>query len=120
MGARRFLVYRDAVGGDSETREVFTRILKDEIFHMNYTRRELARVSPRRQNWLLWWARLERVWKLYLRFAVAVAGIIGAAMLTLQYFILLPGFAWAAKRAERLEPEGWTAPIPDRDLRKQF
>ena len=35
----------------------------------------------------------------------------GTAILTLQYFILLPPFAWLAKRAERREPRGWT-PIP--------
>jgi hypothetical protein len=118
--ARSFSVYRDAVGGDSETRDVFARILKDEAFHMNYTRHELARVSPRRQNWLLWRARLGRLWKLYLRFAVAIAGIMGAVLLTLQYFVLLPVFAWGAKRAARREPEGWATPSPERDLRGQF
>jgi rubrerythrin len=113
--ARDFATYRDAVGDDEETRAVFDRILRDEEFHMNYTRRELARVSPRRQHALLWKARLGRLWKAYLRFAVALAGLIGTIILTLQYFLLLPLFAWAAKRAARREPEGWSPIDPDRN-----
>jgi rubrerythrin len=102
-----FGTYRDALAGDAETQQMFARILKDEAFHMNYTRRELARVAPRKQGWLLWKARLGRLWKGYLRFAVALGGLFGAIILSLQYFVLLPPFAWAAKRAERREPPGW-------------
>ena len=43
--------------------------------------------------------------------AAAVAGVMGSVMLTLLYFILLPPFAWLAKRAERREPAGWM-PVP--------
>jgi hypothetical protein len=32
---------------------------------------------------------------------------VGGAVLLLQYFILLPPFAWAAKRREKREPLGW-------------
>jgi hypothetical protein len=31
----------------------------------------------------------------------------GAAILTMVYFTLLPPFAWLARRAERREPPGW-------------
>jgi hypothetical protein len=31
----------------------------------------------------------------------------GGAILVIQYFVLLPPFAWMAKRAERREPAGW-------------
>ncbi|MFL6861558.1 MAG: ferritin-like domain-containing protein, partial [Allosphingosinicella sp.] len=105
--AKGFGTYRDAVGDDAETRDVFARILRDEAFHMNYTRHELARVAPEKQSWLLWKARLGRLWKLYLRFAVALGGLMGGILLTLQYFLLLPLFALAAKRAERAEAPGW-------------
>jgi hypothetical protein len=120
--ARDFAIYRDAVGGDTATRDVFQHILRDEEFHMNYTRAELARVSPERQKKLLWKARLSRLWKAYLRFAVALAGLIGTVVLSLQYFILLPVFAWVAKRAARRSPEGWVALPADagRDLNRQF
>ena len=58
----------------------------------------------------------------YLRFAVALAGLIGSVVLTLQYFLLLPPFAWISKRAARRAPEGWVELDPDRgqDLRGQF
>jgi rubrerythrin len=118
--ARSFTAYREAVGDDQDTRTVFGTILKDEEFHMTYTRHELARVSPRRQGWLLWKARFGRLWKGYLRLAVGIAGIMGAVMLTLQYFILLPPFAWAAKRAAKREAQGWTKPSAPRDLKAQY
>jgi hypothetical protein len=105
--ARAFALYRDSMGEDEKTREVFARILKDEAFHMKYTRRELGRVAPSAQGWLLWKARLGRLWKLYLRLAVAIGGLFGSILLTLQYFILLPPFALVAKRAARREPQGW-------------
>ncbi|HYJ51597.1 MAG TPA: ferritin-like domain-containing protein [Allosphingosinicella sp.] len=120
--ARDFAVYRDAVGADDATRAVFERILRDEVFHMNYTKRELERVSPARAKGLIWRARLKRVWKAYLRFAVGLAGIIGGVILTLQYFILLPPFAWISKRAARREAQGWVELPADagQDLRGQY
>jgi len=113
--ARQFADYRDAVRGDSATREVFEKIIRDEEFHMNYTRNELARVAPERQRSLLWKARLGRVWKAYLRFAVGLAGLIGGVILILQYYILLPPFAWMSKRAARRETAGWTEIPPERN-----
>lgn len=120
--ARQFATYRDAVGADSDTRDVFQRILRDEEFHMNYTRAELARVAPERQKKLIWKARLSRLWKAYLRFAVALAGLIGTLLLAIQYFILLPLFAFVSKRAARRAPQGWVevAPETGRDLSRQF
>lgn len=106
--AMRFAVYRDVLSGDPETRAVFESILRDEAFHMNYTRRQLERVSPRRHGLRLWTARLHRVWKVYLRFAAAFASVMGAIILAVQYFVVLPVFALAAKRAGRREPRGWT------------
>jgi hypothetical protein len=118
--ARSFAVYHKAVAADAETRDVFARILKDETFHMSYTRHELGRVAPRKQGWLLWKARLGRLWKGYLRFAVALAGLMGAIILTLQYFILLPVFALGAKRAAKREKEGWAPARDKKDLKGQY
>ena len=105
--ARGFETYRHAIARDEDTQGVFARILRDETFHMNYTRHELARVAPGKHGWILWKARLGRLWKGYLRLAVAIGSVMGAVILTLQYFILLPPFAWFAKRAARREPQGW-------------
>ena len=35
--AARFAIYRDVVGDDPSTRAIFEEILRDEVFHMNYT-----------------------------------------------------------------------------------
>jgi hypothetical protein len=113
--AGRFAIYRDVVNDDPSTRAIFEEILRDEVFHMNYTYTQLTRVSPRSYRWHVWRARASRLWKRYLRAAAAVAGVLGAALLTLVYFVLLPPFAWLAKRAERREPPGWTPIAGDRD-----
>jgi hypothetical protein len=120
--AGHFATYVDALKHDPLTSAVFKQILQDETFHMNYTLAQLTRVAPKRHRLLLWRARLGRLWKAYLRVMSAVAGLMGAAILTLQYFILLPPFAALAKRAERREPRGWM-PIPperERSLRRQY
>ena len=106
--AGRFAIYREVVNDDPPTRAIFDEILRDEVFHMNYTYTQLTRVSPRSYRWQVWRARASRLWKRYLGAATALAGFIGAILLTIMYFILLPPFAWLAKRAARREPLGWT------------
>lgn len=108
--AQRFAVYSDVISADPETRAVFQSILRDEAFHMNYTYAQLKRVSPRRHGWRLWLARASRLWKGYLRISTAIAGVMGAVMLLVQYFVLLPPFAFLAKRSAKREREGWTLP----------
>ena len=120
--AGHFATYVDALKGDPLTSAVFKEVLKDETFHMNYTLAQLARVAPKRHRLWLWRARLGRLWKAYLRIMSAVAGLMGTAILTLQYFILLPPFAALAKRAARREPQGWISIPPERGrpLRSQY
>ena len=120
--AARFAVYCDAVRGDPPTREIFEQILHDEKFHMNYTLTQLVRVSPQRHRRRLWYARLGRLWKAYLRLATAIAGAIGTLFLTVQYFVVVPLFALLAKRAERRERRGWNPIAADRNssLTRQY
>jgi len=120
--ASRFTVYRDVLRSDPATQGVFDDILRDEMFHMNYTLTQLVRVSPERHRRRLWKARLTRLWKTYLRLASALAGAIGAVLLTIYYFVVLPPFAWLAKRASTREDGGWTPVSPDRNnsLRRQY
>jgi hypothetical protein len=108
--AGRFAIYRDVVDDDPSTRAIFDEILRDEVFHMNYTYTQLARVLPTSYRRQVWQARASRLWKRYLRAAAAVASVMGVALLTIMYFVVLAPFAWLAKRAERREPVGW-API---------
>src|SRR6266852_238392 len=111
--AGRFAIYRDVVGDDPSTRAIFEEILRDEVFHMNYTYTQLARVSPKSYRWQVWQARASRLWKRYLRAAAALAGVLSAAILTIMYFVFLAPFAWLARRAERREPVGWTPIVHD-------
>src|SRR5215831_15427285 len=112
--AGRFTIYRKLVDDDPGTRAIFETILHDEVFHMNYTYTQLARVAPRTYRRHVWHARAKRLWNRYLRVAAAAAGLIGSAVLTAMYFVLLPPFAWMAKRASRKEPIGWTPITSDR------
>jgi rubrerythrin len=105
--AGRFAIYRDVVDDDPSTRAIFEEILRDEVFHMNYTYTQLTRVLPQSYRRQVWQARASRLWKRYLRVAAAVTSLIGAGVLTLMYFVVLPPFAWLAKRAARREPVGW-------------
>jgi hypothetical protein len=108
--AGRFTIYREVVDDDPATRAIFEAVLRDEVFHMNYTYTQLARLLPASYKRQVWRARATRLWNRYLRLAAGIAGVIGGTLLVLQYFVLLPPFAWLAKRAERREPDGW-API---------
>jgi rubrerythrin len=120
--ARDFSNYIAVMKADPPTQAVFEKVLHDEAFHMTYTHEQLKRVAPERAARLIWMARLRRLWRAYLRFASALAGLIGGVILTLQYFIILPLFAFAAKRSERAAGEGWTAVDPARNgaLNRQY
>jgi hypothetical protein len=108
--AARFAIYGDVIA-DADTREMFRRILRDEVFHMRYTRTQLERIEPDRHRWELWTARASRLWKAYLRVATALAGVLGTVVLVAVYFLVLPVFALLAKRIARRERPGWSDPI---------
>ena len=110
--ARDFAACRSVLGRDPATRALFDRILRDEDSHMRYARKELERVAPDHAWRLLWGARLRRLWKAYLRLASGIANLFSTVLLTLQYFIVLPPFAWLARRAARRETSGWTSIRP--------
>jgi len=105
--AGRFAIYREIVDDDPETKAIFEQILRDEVFHMNYTYTQLARVSPRGYRRQIWMARASRLWKRYLRLAGALATAIGSTLLVVQYFLIVPVFALLARRAAKREPRGW-------------
>jgi hypothetical protein len=105
--AGRFEIYRQLVDDDPETLAIFETILRDEVFHMNYTYTQLTRIAPKTYRRHVWHARARRLWNRYLRVAVALANVVGTAILTVIYFVVLPPFAWLAKRAERRETAGW-------------
>ncbi|MGO9711120.1 MAG: ferritin-like domain-containing protein [Polyangiaceae bacterium] len=106
-GARRFVVYQDVLEADPETRDVFGLVIPDEAFHTNYSYTQLKRISPKHYGLHILWAKLGRAWKAYLRLAAAVASVMGAVVLTVQYFVVLPLFAFMAKRSGKKELPGW-------------
>src|SRR4051794_39688098 len=55
--AGRFAIYRELVDDDPPTRAIFEQILRDEVFHMNYTYTQLARISPQACHRHVWHAR---------------------------------------------------------------
>ena len=118
--AGRFALYGQVLDGDPDTREMFARVLEDEAFHMNYTRKQLARLAPRKQGLRLWQARAGRLWKTYLRIAMALASVLGTMMLWIQYFILLPPFALLAKRRARREQPGFRVSRAPTPLPRQY
>src|SRR2546428_7156287 len=118
--AGRFAAYAEVLDADPLTRELFARVLEDEAFHMTYTRKQLARLSPDKQGLRLWQARAARIWSAYLRLASAVAGVLGRLLLLVQYFLLLPPFALLAKRASRSEPVGFAAARRPTPLKSQY
>jgi len=119
--ARDFAEYIGVLGSDPPTRAVFEKVLHDEAFHMTYTKAQLERVSPRAKA-LIWQARRKRLWRAYLRLAAGLAGLIGAVVLTLQYYLLLPVFALIARRAAAREMPGWSPIAPERNgaLSRQY
>ncbi|MEO7110345.1 MAG: ferritin-like domain-containing protein, partial [Polyangiaceae bacterium] len=118
--ARRFAVYQEVLVVDKATRDVFTDVLKDEAFHMNYTLAQLKRVEPKKHGVRLWWARLTRLWKGYLRIASAIANVMGGIVLAVQYFLILPIFAVLAKRSAKKELAGWVDSHESKSLRSQY
>jgi hypothetical protein len=120
--AQRFATYHEVLAFDPSTRDVFTDILRDEAFHMNYTYAQLRRVSPKRHGVQLLWARLSRLWKGYLRIATAIANVMGGIILTVQYFTILGVFALFAKRSARRldQTNGFVAPRPTSPLNSQY
>jgi rubrerythrin len=113
--AKDFANYVAVLGDDPPTRDVFKKVLHDETFHMTYTRAQLQRVAPQRAARRIWGARLRRLWKAYLRLAAGLAGLVGGLVLTLQYFLILPVFALAARRAAKTEPLGFSPIAPERN-----
>jgi hypothetical protein len=118
--AGRFVLYRDVLEADPLTRDVFADVLRDEVFHMGYTRSQLARIAPRKQGLALWKARAGRLWKAYLRVAAGIASIFGTVLLTLQYFLLLPLFALIARRQARQEAPGFRPARAAPSLESQY
>ena len=101
------------VGGERSALAVYD-IGKMEFLYVTYL------PSARSMQTKLWQARAGRIWKAYLRVAVTLASVLGWLMLTLQYFIVLPVFALAARWQARREAGGWRKARAARTLESQY
>ena len=89
---------------------------------MNYTRMQLARLAPRQAGpAALAGARVAALEGLPAPRGRARLRCSATLMLGIQYFVLLPLFAFLARREARREPPGWSSPrAPATPLQRQY
>ena len=111
--ARLFRRLRDSSRRDPATCAIFEAILKDEQYHVAYTKSALehwtkrgrdrevsrARSAAREQRWLGAWRRM----------GMRAAGSFGRAVLWIAYHTALAPFGLAVRRSRRAG--GWQAPL---------
>jgi hypothetical protein len=104
----QFKVYLGRNLPDATTQAELRGILKEEAFHVSYSRAEVDRY--RKEGLPVdWWAtrlRLTRLWEGWLRFSRDFGAVVSAFWLGVLYVVVLGPFRVAA----RLEPGGWQAP----------
>ncbi len=107
----QFGVYLDRGLADPDTALELRTILKDEVFHVSYSRAELERMRKdgKPVDRMVRNRRLRRLWERYLRLTRDIGARVSGVWLTLLYFVALGPFRLVA----RLERGGWH-PVPPR------
>ncbi|MBM4391491.1 MAG: ferritin-like domain-containing protein [Deltaproteobacteria bacterium] len=108
----QFGVYLERQLPDPETHATLQAILKDEHFHVSYSRQELDRFRKQGQvaevEWSLFRVRRDRWLGAWLRFSREFGVIVSGLWLGLAYAAMLGPFRGLAA----LEPGGWRPPLP--------
>jgi len=104
----QFGVYLDRALPDAGTQAALREILKDERFHASYSRAALETYDPEAVKAALSKVRWDRLKETWMRFSVALGGVVSGVWLSLIYLTLVAPFALLG----RLEPGGWQAPRP--------
>ena len=109
----QFDVYRRHQMPDPDTHAALDRILKDEAFHVSYSRQELVRMggpdaAPDRLP-AVRAARWNRVKEAWLRLSRDIGTVVGGLWLAALYAVVVAPFRLVA----RLEPGGWQVPAAD-------
>lgn len=106
----QFGVYLDRELPDPDTRATLRTILKDEHFHVSYSRQELERFRKqgleKDVNRALWRVKWNRVLEAWLRFSRDFGAVVTSIWLGLTYAIVLGPFRLVA----RVERGGWHRP----------
>lgn len=103
----QFEVYRRRNLLDPDTDNVLERILKDEHFHVSYSRAELERYRRQGRDrevraalWRVWW---RRPWEAWMRFAMRTGHVVTGVWMTVLYALVVGPSRIFAKT----EPVGW-------------
>lgn len=106
----QFQVYLDRGLPDADTRAELGPILKDEVFHVSYSRAEVERQrrEGRPVDRTIFRLRARRVWERYLRLSRDFGARVASLWLLVLYALALGPFRLVA----RLERAGWHAAEP--------
>ncbi len=112
--ARLFRVHAELVRDDPATRRIFEEILRDEQYHVAWTRAMLDRWRAEGRGdevgRALKDARASRLWGAWKRLGARAGFNFGRLLLLLLYWTVLAPFGLAARRGR--ERPGWKAPRP--------
>ena len=107
QGARQFALYADLLSDDEDTALMFSKIAKDERFHIAYSRQELDRYAAKGQATEVRNAVLRvqgrRLWQGWLRFGHDLGAFMSGLWLGLLYLVFLGPFSIIARLTERVE-----------------
>ena len=108
--AGRFAMYRQLVDDDPHTRAIFEEILRDEVFHMNYTYTQLTRISPQSYRRHVWHARARAPVESISACGGGIAALFGAChpdghVLRPAAALRVARQARRAARADRVDPD---------------
>ena len=113
MAVEQFGVYRELSLLDEQTDQMLEVILRDEHFHVGYSRTELERyvregrgaeVSRARRK--VFW---RRPWEAWMRLSLRIGHVVTGAWMTLLYMVVVAPFRLGARRAA----PGWHRVQPD-------
>lgn len=110
--ARTFEVLRRRYADRPEIESLFATILKDERFHVAYSRAALATLAERGRaaevRMALWSIRLESAWAAYKRVGRVASDALARLLSAVLYFVVLPAFVLIER--SRLAEQGWQTP----------
>ena len=106
--AGRFAIYRRLVDDDpADTRHFRTDSARRGVPYELHVRAARARLAEVVSLAALARAGAAGCGSATCGIAAAIGDVMGTAVIALVYFVVLPPFAWMAKRAHRAEAEGW-------------
>jgi hypothetical protein len=114
----QFKVYLDSRYTDSETQIALSEIVRDEYFHISYSKSALERYAPENKNSLLRRTAIRRYKERWISIGHRIGIIVTRVWMCLLYFIIVAPFRIMARK----EPVGWvmSKPMDDKFYSKQY